>query len=255
MAEDHQELYIEGVGTLIFRRSRKAKRISIRIRKGHPAEVVIPIWSSLKRGKQFALQKKDWIRKHAAARPGRNAFIITEHTVIRTVVSTIRFRFQKNGTATTKITYNNDTINVEFRQDSILADKAVQSSVHHVLYEILKKQARSYLSERLAYLSEVFGFQYNQVRIKRQKTLWGSCSARNNINLNLYLILLPPHLIDYVLVHELVHTRHKNHGPEFWKSVDHCLGNGKKFARELRHYSIGLQISHESEALQLFRYQ
>jgi hypothetical protein len=105
----------------------------------------------------------------------------------------------------------------------------------------MKKEARAYLPHRLAQLADRYGYQYNRVTIRNQKTLWGSCSGKKNINLNLHLVTLPGHLIDYVLVHELVHTRHRNHGPSFWAAVDHCLGHGKAYARELRRYEIDLQ--------------
>lgn len=72
--------------------------------------------------------------------------------------------------------------------------------------------------------------------MKNQKTLWGSCSSANNINLNVNLVRLPDELRDYVLLHELVHTRHKNHGNAFWRALNHLVGDGKRLQRQLRQY-------------------
>lgn len=95
------------------------------------------------------------------------------------------------------------------------------------------------LTARLKELAAAHGFTYNRVFVKNQKTLWGSCSARNNINLNVNLVRLPEELRDYVLAHELVHTRHKHHGPDFWQALDTIVGDSKALRRKLRCYHPG----------------
>ena len=100
-------------------------------------------------------------------------------------------------------------------------------------------EARRLLVDRLRELAARHGFQYNGVSIKNQRTLWGSCSGRNNINLNINLLRLPEELRDYVILHELVHTRHKNHSPAFWRDLDRLVGSGKRFQRQLRAFRLG----------------
>jgi predicted metal-dependent hydrolase len=80
---------------------------------------------------------------------------------------------------------------------------------------------------RLSYFSDKHKLKVNQVRVKEQKTLWGSCSSKNNINLNYLLIMAPMKVIDYVIVHELVHTIHKNHSAKFWQKVATIMPNYK----------------------------
>ena len=80
---------------------------------------------------------------------------------------------------------------------------------------------------RLSYFSDKYKLKVNQVRVKEQKTLWGSCSNKNNINLNYLLIMAPMKVIDYVIVHELVHTIHKNHSAKFWQKVETIMPNYK----------------------------
>jgi len=92
------------------------------------------------------------------------------------------------------------------------------------------------LVERLDELARKHDFTYNRVFVKNQKTLWGSCSSANNINLNVNLVRLPDELRDYVLLHELVHTRHKHHGNAFWRALNHLVGDGKRLQRQLRQY-------------------
>lgn len=97
-------------------------------------------------------------------------------------------------------------------------------------------QARRVLVERLAELAKRHGFTYNEVFVKNQRTLWGSCSSANNINLNVNLLRLPDELRDYVILHELVHTRHRNHSRAFWDALNRLVGDGKALQRQLRRY-------------------
>lgn len=94
--------------------------------------------------------------------------------------------------------------------------------------EALRRQAKKELPERLAELAARYGFTYNRVTIKHNSSNWGSCSARNNINLNLNIVRLPKVLQDYVLLHELCHLRHHDHGQEFHRLLEYLLADNVK---------------------------
>lgn len=103
----------------------------------------------------------------------------------------------------------------------------------------LRKKAKKYLPERLDFLAGKHHFNYSSVKIRKSRTRWGSCSSKKTINLSFYLMLLPEHLADYVLLHELCHTRYMNHGPEFWQLLDNVTnGHAKRLRKELRSYRI-----------------
>jgi predicted metal-dependent hydrolase len=87
--------------------------------------------------------------------------------------------------------------------------------------------ARRMLQDRVKELAGLYGFSFNRVFIRRQRTRWGSCSDKNNINLNLKLASLPEMLRDYVILHELVHTRIKNHGHDFWQELGKYVGDAR----------------------------
>lgn len=90
----------------------------------------------------------------------------------------------------------------------------------------LRKQAKAELPVRLHELASRYGFQYNKVTIKHNATNWGSCSTRGNINLNLNIVRLPWALRDYILLHELCHLRHHDHGEAFHLLLEHvCADN------------------------------
>ena len=103
-----------------------------------------------------------------------------------------------------------------------------------------KEKARVILVGRLKYLADGYGYSYNRVFIRNQKTRWGSCSAKNNISLNIKLVILPDELMDYVILHELVHTRKKNHSKEFWEEMDKLVENSKQLRSRLRQYGTEL---------------
>jgi len=101
-------------------------------------------------------------------------------------------------------------------------------------------KARRQLTGTLNRLAKEHGFTFNRVFIRSQKTRWGSCSRKNNISLNVKLMLLPKDLVDYVILHEFVHTRIPNHGDDFWDELDRYVGNSKAMASRLRKCDIGL---------------
>ena len=104
--------------------------------------------------------------------------------------------------------------------------------------EMMRREAKALLPERVAFWAHKFGFKYGRVSIRASRSKWGSCSATCNISLSLFLMILPEHLRDYVILHELAHTVHHNHSPRFHALVN-ALTNGheKALARELKEYS------------------
>lgn len=87
----------------------------------------------------------------------------------------------------------------------------------------LKKRAKKIIPERAAYWAPVIGVKYNRIAIRCQKTRWGSCSAKGNLNFNCLLLLAPPGVLDSIVVHELCHLKHMNHSKRFYAEVTKAL--------------------------------
>jgi predicted metal-dependent hydrolase len=124
-------------------------------------------------------------------------------------------------------------------------DKMKQVEKEHETFskhstEINRAEARKKLVNQLSELSEKYGFRYNKVSVRNQKTRWGSCSSENNISLNMNLVRLPDEMIDYVLLHELVHTRIKNHTKAFWAELNKFVGDAKEMSKKMKKYGVFL---------------
>lgn len=113
----------------------------------------------------------------------------------------------------------------------------VQTLVKNAVMRAMRKKAEEYLPPLVQYWSSLFDLPYNKVTISKARSRWGSCSSKRDISLSFYLMLLPAHLMDYVILHELAHTREMNHGPKFWELLNQ-LTDGKALAlrKELRMY-------------------
>jgi predicted metal-dependent hydrolase len=107
-------------------------------------------------------------------------------------------------------------------------DEKVQKACWNGISYFLKKEAKRILPDRVHELAQQFGFKYEDVKIQSSKTRWGSCSRRKNINLSFYLMLVPAKLADYVILHELCHTKEMNHGDKFWALMDRVT-DGKAY--------------------------
>lgn len=115
--------------------------------------------------------------------------------------------------------------------------KEVQGLLRAAILRALKKRAATYLPPLLEMWSRRFHLPYKKCRITGAKSRWGSCTTGKTISLSCYLMLLPPHLMDYVILHELTHTREMNHGPAFWQLLDSMTeGMAQHLRRELRGY-------------------
>lgn len=97
-----------------------------------------------------------------------------------------------------------------------------------------KELARESILARLEHYNQYYQFTYKRVAIRNQRRCWGSCTSLKNLNFSYRLLFLPPHLMDYIVVHELCHLAELNHGPQFWRLVEETLPDYRVHRRELR---------------------
>ena len=97
-----------------------------------------------------------------------------------------------------------------------------------------KEQARILVKERLEYFNQFYGYTWNKIAIRNQRSRWGSCSKRGNLNFNYKIVLLPQNMADYVIVHELCHLREFNHSHDFWALVEKTMPNYKEIRKTMK---------------------
>ncbi|NBC81948.1 MAG: DUF45 domain-containing protein [Bacteroidetes bacterium] len=114
----------------------------------------------------------------------------------------------------------------------------IQDFIRREYLKLIRTDAETYLPERLRQLAEQYGFIFNHVTIRNQRTRWGSCSTKGNINLNMHLVRLPQELLDMVLIHELCHTLHPNHGKLFYKLLYAIIPDYKNRNSRIKKYKF-----------------
>jgi len=129
----------------------------------------------------------------------------------------------------------------------VTGDVADPSACRAALCRWLRRKARKELAPRLAGLALRHGFEYRRVSVRQQRTRWASCSRRGTISLNARLLFVPPEVVDYVLLHELCHTRELNHSRRFWTQLEAYDPAYRAHKKELRAAGVSLPawLDHE----------
>ena len=137
----------------------------------------------------------------------------------------------------THISVSGTHIIARINHTETVASPINQRLIREAIIAALRKEAKSYLPRRLSFLAEQHGFMFEKTKITHASSRWGSCSSTGTISLNISLMTMPFELIDYVLIHELCHTRHMNHSIQFWKEVAQVDPNYRAHRSELKKYS------------------
>lgn len=228
------------IGEVSFCWTRKARHISISVKPNSPVKVIIPEQVSFEIAQQFLVSKLNWVQRHQndLNNKEKNLTIFHDSTNFSTRYHTLSL--VKHSKSTLKIIVRNKTIKIFYPEFANTSHPKVQAAIHKGIEEAWRIEAKALLPKRVADLASEFGFKYLDVFIKNAKTRWGSCSHNNRINLSLHLMMLPDHLIDYVILHELTHTIYKNHGKQFWQYLDKITRGVSILEKEINSYRIGI---------------
>lgn len=222
---------------LTFYKSKKAKRVSISIKPFVGVRVSVPRLTPFFLAEKFVHSRIDWIKQNLpkAEAIEKQQTIFNEESDFKT--KSHELVISKHDSDEFKLSVRSNKIIVQCPKKMDLSHDNIQQIIRKGIERALRKEAKEYLPSRLKELAEEHDLSYNKVAIKNTKTRWGSCSHQNNINLNLHLMRLPNHLIDYVLLHELAHTKVKNHSRMFWDFLESICPNSKLLDREMKQYN------------------
>ena len=228
---------IDTLGKILFKKNKRSKTISIRVKPFTGAVVSLPFYASYKTAEDFVCSKKEWIKKSLQKIKDveKERVIFDENTQLKTRDHILKIQSAETDKISSYV--SKSAINIKYPNKILISSDEVQSEIRQGIIKALRKEAKEYLPLRVKLLAEKYGFNYNNIFIKNLSSRWGSCSRKNNINLNLHLMRLPDNLIDYVILHELVHTIEKNHGISFWNKLDSITGNAKMLSKEVKKFS------------------
>ncbi len=215
--------------TIYKRRASRSLRLSIA--PNGEVRVSIPAWAPYSAGLQFARSRHDWITKQAQNHitnllAAGQAVGKAHHLHF---IASPQAKKTTSRVLTTEITVTHPTT-------LTVNDPTVQKVADAACIRALRGQAEQLLPQRLAQLARIHDLDYKSISIKRLKSRWGSCDQQRNIVLNLFLMQLPWECIDYVLIHELVHTKVMRHGPDFWQAMAEELPAVAQLRKQMRAY-------------------
>ncbi len=210
----------------IFRQSKRAKRLSLRILADQTIEIVLPVGCSERKGLQFFKQNHGWVLKNIRTKPQKSYQLITS---LHLKCIDKRYQCQYLHMPSKRCRLRQPLDDVLIFSGDIIDMRCCEP----VLFKWLKIQAQRHLLPMLQDLSEALGFVYRQAMIRMQKTRWGSCSSKGDICLNARLLYLEPELVRYVLIHELCHLKEMNHSSRFWGLVVQHVPNYKALIQQL----------------------
>lgn len=231
---------IDGVGEILFRYSSRARYLNITVKPFVGAIVSIPIGMSYNSAVRIVNEKKLWLLHHLNKMKDfeklqtifdENSGYCTKHH---------RLILKKSDRKNISVRISKEKINVVYSSELKINSTELQSAIRYGIERALKVEAKEYLPDKVKLLAAKFNFDFNKLALKNIKSRWGSCSRKNNINLSIHLMRLPEHLIDYVILHELVHTVHHNHSKRFWSLLDKVTGGAKILDKELSKFRISI---------------
>ena len=219
-------------GKIKIRKNKLARSVKLSVGVDGSLRASIPYYSPEFAVRRLVNGNRDEIRKMLATHNAKNSYqdgdlIGKTHTLF----------LRKFSGEEIKISNEGNQILVQIPQELAFENQLVQSEIRKTVSKILRKQAKAYLPRRIDFLAEKYGFSFEKLRFSHTGTRWGSCSSSGTISLNIALMNLPHYLIDYVIIHELCHTRQMNHSSKFWQEVEKYCPDYKKYVQEIKQFS------------------
>ena len=227
---------LSDIGEISIYKNKKSRSLKLSIKSDGQVRLTIPFWVTYSTGLQFIEKNKQWILNHERPKVsvlcdqqkiGKNHRILFYNRDIDKVRSSIKDNY----------------INIYMPLGMNNNSEEAQEAAIKASKRALKNESIELIPTRVQDIAAQRGFDYSSVSLRSLKGRWGSCSSRQELTFNIFLMQLPWHLIDYVIIHELVHTKHMNHSNDFWDEFSLHLENPKVLRREMKGYSPVISIT------------
>ncbi len=229
-----QDVFIEGIGQVTLAKRRGTRHLRLSINANGRVRVGMPYWLPYKAAIAFAKDRKDWIAEQQ---------ILNQQAILRSGVKVGKAHtlYFSTDPSVKTIKPRVDAIAIYVTSPYDESDHRVQHKARIASERALAQESKTVLPYRVKSLSALHGYPYKDLRIRKLTSRWGSCSSSKVITLSYFLMQLPWELIDYVILHELVHTKHLNHSPNFWRALEELMPGAKRLQKEIRTHKPRVQ--------------
>lgn len=219
-------------GQVTIRRAAQARSMRATVAPNGSLRISVPSYAPIFMVKRMIASSRPQLRKLLQTRP---QVVLTDGMTIGKSHSLL-----VRPAAERTIRRSGQQLILGLPNDHALDDAGLITEVRGHMQAILRREAKHHLPHRLRHLAEQHGFEYTSVRFTHASSRWGSCNHKKAISLNIALMNLPFELIDYVLIHELAHTKHLDHSPRFWSEVERADPDFKQHRKQLKTYDPGI---------------
>jgi len=216
---------LDGIGEITVYKRPGTKRLNLRI-VSNKVRVTQPTWLPYNSGLQFAISNSSWI----TTQQSNNTELKLRDGL--EIGKSYQLTFEPAATLRTRLL--SSEIKIFIPPHLSINSPEVQIAAKSAIKRALKKDSETNLPRRVAALAERYDYSFTTVHCKSMRSRWGSCNSRREITLNSYLMMLPWELIDYVLLHELTHTKHLHHGKSFWTAMGEFMPDYKERRKALK---------------------
>lgn len=169
----------------------------------------------------------------------KQQYLFTPQTEFKTFSFALKIS-ESTSTSNYYLKLKEGILSISCPPDTEYDSPAVQASIRGLIEKVLRYEAKRLFPQKVEALAHRHGFTFSNVKINQSRTRWGSCSSKKDINLSYHCMLLPEYLVDFVILHELCHTKEMNHGERFWLLLDKVSdGKAKELTKELKTFKTG----------------
>lgn len=214
--------------TYTIRTSSRSRHVRLSVSHHSGLEIVVPLRFDVSKIPEIIAKKEEWIRRS----------IEKVQSTVSPIEIPTQIYLQSIGCSFNVVVEYNSIHKNYLIEDNNTLKLCIDSRNKKMPFTLLKKwlhqKSRKILLPWLERVSKEHGITYNRATIRFQRTRWGSCSIKKNINLNRTLVFLPPELVEYLMIHELCHTVEMNHSKRFWELVGKHIQDYRVLDKELK---------------------
>ena len=222
----------EEFGKITIRRSPNARQVRVRVAPDGTLRASLPMYAPMFLVKRLLKNSRDELRRIMAQSKPQYLYedgmkVGKSHTL----------RIIPTNEKSASVSRRGLNIFIKLPDESRVSSPTISRQIRDAIIAALRIEAKSYLPKRLSFLAQKYGYKYEKVRFSHASGRWGSCSSNGTISLNIALMKLPFELIDYIIIHELAHSKQMNHSKTFWSLVESADPDYRIHRRELKQHT------------------